>query len=134
MPDLHLVYAVTDDLARHRVSGPLDWDTAQRRWRKLDDQRRAQRRQTIGGERVRYFAVRSADDPEWPGPLAERGRIEVEADRPHEIVLVHVRQRRVTPKYSALLTNPRGVIRRHGHSPFLAIAETRRAARRAGII
>lgn len=75
MTEQHVVYAVAGLRKRKvRVSGPMAWDAAIDRWYQLDDARP----HLVGAVadtprvsipkfgRVHYFAVRSADDPQWP--------------------------------------------------------------------
>jgi hypothetical protein len=62
MIDLHIVYAVTSsDRTKVRVSEPLPWTEAVDEFTRLDDLRRAGKL-----PQTAFFAVRSADDPEWP--------------------------------------------------------------------
>lgn len=122
----HIIYAVTDDLARHRLSDPLDWNTAQRRWDRLDRARLRGRRQTIDGVPVRYFAVRSADDPEWPSVLATRRCVETAPDRPYTAGL-----RKLTDGgYVATVEGQTGT----GPNPLAALGDALQAARRTAII
>lgn len=69
--ELHNVYAVTEALTKVRITGDLSWDGAQDRWNILDDLRREAAAEDTylvaeGFGAIRYFAVRSADDPNWP--------------------------------------------------------------------
>lgn len=54
----HAVFATDHDGNRHRVSAWLSWGAAQDEWTRLDDLRRAGELQD-----VRFFGVRSSDDP-----------------------------------------------------------------------
>jgi hypothetical protein len=74
-------------MPRIPVSRPLDWNAAQDRWLNLDNARRdavqgTGRYPTTGQPRdhypdvpVRYFAVRAADDPNWPADEASYPRL-----------------------------------------------------------
>lgn len=63
----HRVVAVLQDGTK--IVGPArTWDGAQARWRELDDARLAGRT-----PHIRYFAVRSVDDPDWHGALWKPG-------------------------------------------------------------
>ena len=68
----HIVYAVCETpLGPHKVpvSGAKAWHAAIARWYALDDRRTIDRAPlNVRGCAVRYFAVRSADDPGWPAP------------------------------------------------------------------
>lgn len=55
------VFATTADGYRVRVSDHLSWDDAQSEWRRLDDLRLLEGR----FPHVRFFTVRSTDDPAW---------------------------------------------------------------------
>lgn len=63
------VFATEDDLRRTRVTRWLDWDAAQDEWTRLDDLRRAGgfTRERFGDRlpAVRFFEVRSQDDPKY---------------------------------------------------------------------
>ena len=67
-----------------RVSEPLDWDAAIEGWYEIDDVRRALARvpaeSTAAHIPVWYFAVRHADDPDWPAD-APLSTVRVEAVR-----------------------------------------------------
>lgn len=57
----HRIVAVMQN--GQKIAGPAQtWNEAQARWLELDDARRAGR-----APHVRYFAVRSTDDPQWSG-------------------------------------------------------------------
>ncbi len=58
--ETHAVFATTYDHKIVRVSDPSDWDGAQYEWKKLDALRPAGRM-----PHVRYFEVRSMDDPKY---------------------------------------------------------------------
>jgi hypothetical protein len=65
--DLHFVFAVTSDNAKHRISDAADNKTATEEWYAFDDRRVKDRTpQFIDGKLVKFFAVRAADDPDWP--------------------------------------------------------------------
>ena len=77
MSDLHVVYAVTasEETAhtRIRVSAPKGWQAAIHRWYALDNARLGmyspavqERSGAIRRDPIRFYAVRSADDPDWP--------------------------------------------------------------------
>lgn len=65
----HAVYAIaadhTGEEEAFRIGQPTDWDSAQSRWLRLDDRRRAGRAIRIRHARrlytVRFFEVRSVD-------------------------------------------------------------------------
>lgn len=70
----HILYAVTEDNQRHRISEPKGWDAAVAQWHRYDDVRHYERKTWhIGEQPVKFFAVRAEDDPEWPAsaPIAE---------------------------------------------------------------
>lgn len=72
--DFHAVFAYTASGQRVRLTEPTtDWGKAQTQWDTYDRPRLYDGRVTIvGGEPVRFFAVRSMDDPEWKdAPEAE---------------------------------------------------------------
>jgi hypothetical protein len=89
MSDRHVVFAVLDTVGMPKVavSRPLDWNAAQNRWNALDGARRDAVRglasyPTAGQPcdhypdvPVRYFAVRSAHDPNWPAGDADHRRM-----------------------------------------------------------
>lgn len=63
-PERHAVYAVTTAGVTFRVGLPVDWHTAQARWLRLDDRRRAGRVRVRHMRRwytVQALEVRSAD-------------------------------------------------------------------------
>jgi len=64
MSERHAVYANTD-AGTFRVGQPVDWDTAQARWSRLDDRRIAGRKPRVRHDGKRYivnsFEVRSVD-------------------------------------------------------------------------
>lgn len=68
--DQHRVYAVTEGGQRLALTDPLEWGEAQARWQALDDIRFHCGGTTTldpqGLLKVRYYAVRSCADPEWP--------------------------------------------------------------------
>jgi len=57
---MHAVFVTLQDFDRLRVTAWTNWDVAQDEWTRLDDRRRA-------GElpHVRFFEVRSSDDPNY---------------------------------------------------------------------
>lgn len=83
MSDQHIVYAVLDTVGNPRipVSVPQAWGAAIDRWAALDNERVAGNAPTVGLPRdrypdapVRFFAVRSTDDPGWPASDASYPR------------------------------------------------------------
>lgn len=68
--DRHIVYAVTiagKSRVKHRVSDPLDYGAALDTWHAFDDPRFHRGQRTcVGGQRVSSYAVRAADDADWP--------------------------------------------------------------------
>jgi hypothetical protein len=87
----HIVYAAVDrckpgDIpvppVKVRLSEPMDWDLAQAHWNDLDSTRRVLRRVparlTAARMPVRFFCVRSEDDPDWPAD-APQVSIRIEA-------------------------------------------------------
>jgi hypothetical protein len=57
--DQHIVLACAQDGTYYRLPGSMSWGTAQDEWSYHDDMRRSGRRPN-----VRYYAVRSANDPD----------------------------------------------------------------------
>lgn len=76
MPDKHIVYAVVDRGHTVRVSDPFaNWHDCVNRWAQLDRERRLDFTFKVAGTDsgvtaarmpVRFFAVRSTSDPDWP--------------------------------------------------------------------
>lgn len=58
---MHVVYYVTPDHQKQRVSRAMTWGEAQDRWQRVYPISTAGRPLDKG-----YYAVRSADDPNWP--------------------------------------------------------------------
>lgn len=83
--DLHVVYGVKRDLTKHRVSKPQSWPAATHLWYLWDDARRAD----PAGTCFKYYAVRSADDPDWPaqGKLHHPFREEIHMSNSQQQVL-----------------------------------------------
>jgi len=68
-----ILYAVSDNLNRYPMSVPLDWHKAQAFWQLMDDMRyykTDELRPLPDGAPVRFFAVRAADDANWPREAA----------------------------------------------------------------
>lgn len=65
MTDRHAVFAVTETLRKVRITEPDAWGRTIDTWTLCDDARRDGDIRYVGSEPIRYYAVRSMDDPEW---------------------------------------------------------------------
>lgn len=79
------VFGVTEDLRRFRLSNATTNDEAVKEWYRLDDERfYTTKAQTINGVRVRFYAVRDINDPEWAD--APEGEVVTHVLKPHHFL------------------------------------------------
>lgn len=108
--DQSALFAVCDDGTTVRVGRPsADWGRIQDRWKRFDDRRHYNARQhKVLGRLVRYFAVRSTNDPDarWTGAIPVRvADVRIVPDRPHKLVTA-----RRGVGWQAFIVNDRGIV------------------------
>lgn len=141
MPDLHVVYAVDENLTKYRISEPMPWGAATQRWTNQDKRVRAKHKLRVtlpdtegASAAVRYLAVRSADDPGWPAH-ARRGKLVRKPDAPHSVLIRRAIQppNPSEPWACAIATDTDSLVC-FAADPVNASAEAHRKARQTGLI
>lgn len=136
----HIVYAVDEAGIKHRVSHPLTWNRAIARWDVLDRRKRQLHKLYASypdrsySSSVRYFAVRSADDPQWPAD--ERvGKVIRLADKAHSVLIRKpTGYRGPNHRWACAIATDEDSLVVYSLNPVAANAEAHRLARERGLI